>query len=202
MVLYKSHSGKSLVGTEKYRFVPDVWYIEGDFVLGNESSNSPGNMAKVGDILLKTAGWLNVSIALLHVGIVFAGASAYRYFGAGDQMAAWAEAGSLLPAVVTLCLAIVFGVFGLYAFSGAAAVRRLPLLAPALIFTGIMYTGPGLVVSPTVILSLSGEPLLAPKKLVFSFVALGIGLLYLSGTIMVWERLRKNQRRTVWTTGR
>jgi hypothetical protein len=150
-----------------------------------------GKMARIGESLLKVAGLLNFLIALFHIGVIFIGAPAYRYFGAGEQMASWAEAGSPIPAIITFCLAVLFAGFGLYAFSGAKAFRKLPFLVPALIFIGVIYTVRGLIISPSAIFGLSTDPaLLAPKKIVFSLGALGIGLLYLSGTVMLWNRLR------------
>jgi hypothetical protein len=69
-----------------------------------------------------TSGWLwggavgAWTVALLHVGIVLGGAPAYRFFGAGEELATLAEAGSRIPALVTLGLA------GAFALSGLAAV--------------------------------------------------------------------------------
>ncbi|HWN41645.1 MAG TPA: hypothetical protein VNW71_05455, partial [Thermoanaerobaculia bacterium] len=60
--------------------------------------------------ILAVAGWLSVAIAALHVEIVFFGAPAYRYFGAGEDMARQAEAGSFVPAAMTLAIAAVFAV--------------------------------------------------------------------------------------------
>lgn len=148
-------------------------------------------MTSMGERLLEMGGLLNFLIALFHIGVIFIGAPAYRYFGAGEQMARWAEQGSPVPAIITFCLAILFAVFGLYAFSGAESFRKLPFLVPALIFIGIIYAVRGVVVSPSAIFGLSTDPvLLAPKQIVFSLGALSIGMLYLSGTALLWKRLR------------
>jgi hypothetical protein len=48
--------------------------------------------------LLSLGGIGNVMIGLLHVVIAFKGPWAYRYFGAGEDMAQAAEQGSLAPA--------------------------------------------------------------------------------------------------------
>jgi hypothetical protein len=149
-------------------------------------------MSNIGQRLLKTGGALNFAVALLHLVIIFIGAPAYRYFGAGEQMATWAEMGSPLPAAITFCLAILFAVFGLYAFSAADAFRRLPLLVPALLFIGGIYTLRGVLIIPVAIILLSKpSAVLSVEEVVFSLAALGIGLLYLSGTIIIWKRLRK-----------
>jgi len=130
-------------------------------------------MPSLGNRLLKTGGSLNIGVALLHIGIAFAGAPAYRYFGAGEQMASWAEAGSPLPAIITLFLAAVFSVFGLYAFSGAGLIRKLPLLITGLVLIGAIYTLRGLVVIPAVIVLIQSPEAIEPQSIVFSLAALG-----------------------------
>ncbi|MBC7983974.1 MAG: hypothetical protein H7Y02_08975 [Candidatus Obscuribacterales bacterium] len=44
---------------------------------------------------------LSAVAAMLHVGIIFVGAPWYRFFGAGEDMARKAEAGSWYPALIT-----------------------------------------------------------------------------------------------------
>src|SRR5215210_3744061 len=133
---------------------------------------------------LKIAGWSSVAVAVLHVIIVFAGAPSYRYFGAGEDMARPAEAGSLVPAALTLFIATVFAVFALYAFSGAGSIRRLPLLRTGLVVIGLICTVRGL----GLILQLLQGTIL--RDLVFSLVSLTIGIAYLWGTLKAWPGLR------------
>lgn len=144
-------------------------------------------MHGLGELLLKIGGSLNIAIALLHLVIIGVGAPAYRYFGAGERMAAWAQAGSPVPAAITVGLALLFAVFGLYAFSAANAFRRLPFLIPALLCIGGVYTLRGILVVPAV---LHPSPEVPVERLVFSVVALVVGSLYLVGTRMVWARLK------------
>jgi hypothetical protein len=138
---------------------------------------------------LKTAGWLSAAVAALHVVIAFAGPVAYRYFGAGEDMARQAEAGSFVPAALTLFLAAVFAVFALYAFSGAGAVRRLPLLRTGLVTIGLIFTLRGLALIPELIQYFRRPEDVLPRVLVFSLVSLVIGLLYLAGTFRAWPSL-------------
>jgi hypothetical protein len=142
----------------------------------------------VGDWLFKVGGTLNLGVAVLHVGIAFFGAPAYRYFGAGDEMARSAEQGSPLPAVITLGLAFLFALFGLYAFSAANAVPRLPLVGPVVLAVGGIYVvRGGLGIPPTFFMP---DPSTAPVAftVAFSVVALAIGVLYLLGFWMVRQR--------------
>lgn len=147
----------------------------------------------MGRHLLKAAAALSFAVALLHVGIVFAGAPAYRYFGAGKEIATATERGSPLPALITLLLSVVFAVFGLYALSGAGTIRRLPLLPLALIAIGSLYTLRGLAVFGDIYnfyMSLSWE---GQREIVFSLVSLVIGLLYVAGTATSWRALREER---------
>ncbi|MBI5710315.1 MAG: hypothetical protein HZC42_08440 [Candidatus Eisenbacteria bacterium] len=138
--------------------------------------------------LLMAAGCSSFAVALLHVGIVFAGPAAYRWFGAGERMATLAAQGSPLPAIVTLAIAAVFAIFGLYAVSGAGAMSRLPLLRVGLLAIGAIYTLRGLLLVAEVRAVMANPAALPPRELVFSAASLAIGLLYLVGTISSWRR--------------
>lgn len=59
--------------------------------------------------VLRAAGVLSASVALLHLVVIFVGAPAYRYFGAGAEMARLDERGSPMPAVVSAGLTLLFG---------------------------------------------------------------------------------------------
>lgn len=88
---------------------------------------------------LLSAAVLNALVALLHVGCVMFGASWYRFFGAGEKMAAMADAGRWYPTVLTLGIAAMFTVWSLYTLSGAGVIRRLPLLRVALCLITAAY---------------------------------------------------------------
>ncbi len=136
---------------------------------------------------LEIAGLSSAFIALLHVVIIFLGAPAYRYFGAGEEMAHLAEQGSPTPTVVTAVLTAVFATWAAYAFSGAGTIGRLPLLRTGLITIGTIYTLRGLLLGPQVVWFLSGYRAdVPPRQLVFSLVALVTGLAYLVGAKQTW----------------
>jgi hypothetical protein len=144
-----------------------------------------------GGFLLVAGGIANFAVAALHLRIVFLGPAGYRYFGAGEHLATMAQNGSALPALVTIALAVCFALFGYCALSGAGVYPRLPLLRWILLGVGIVYTLRGLLILVELgrILSLPGtEP---ARELVFSAVALIIGLLYLVGLLLRWNQLRE-----------
>lgn len=140
--------------------------------------------------LLLLAGGLSVGVALLHVAVVFAGAPAYRYFGAGERMAFLCERGAPGPALLTIALALLFASWGAYGFSGAGLLPPLPWLRAGLVTIGATYTLRGLVLLPQIVLTLRGaEGAPAGRHLVFSLVSLAIGTTYLLGTWRGWATL-------------
>jgi len=149
---------------------------------------------RVGNQWLKLGGILSFAVALLHVIIIFVGASAYRYFGAGEDMATAAESGSAFPALLTFVLAGVFAIWGFYGLSGAGVVRRLPLLKIALLLIGAVYTLRGVAVLQQLLQIAASSAEVAPREIVFSLVSLIIGLAYLIGTISNWKSFGANSR--------
>ena len=146
-------------------------------------------MALSREHVLAVAGWLSAAVAGLHVVIIFLGAPAYRYFGAGEDMARQAEAGSLVPAAMTLAITVVFVAFALYAFAGAGQLRRLPLLRTGLVVISAIYLLRGLALFPELAQYARDSPALMPRHLAFSTVSLIIGVLYLMGTVLRWPSL-------------
>lgn len=145
-------------------------------------------MKAAGRLFLALGGIGSLLIAVLHLAIIAIGPAGYRYFGAGE-LAPMAEHGSPVPALLTLCIAVVFAVWGAYGLSGAGVLPRLPLLRPALLAIGAVFCLRGLVLVPALVHLASGRPLV-PRLLVFSLVALVIGLLYLGGAVLGWVSLR------------
>jgi hypothetical protein len=135
---------------------------------------------------LLLAGTLSGVAALLHVAIIFGGAQWYRFFGAGEEMAAMAESVSWYPAIITLCIALVLFVWALYAFSGAGMIRRLPMLKAGLVVISVVYLVRGVILIPALIV----KPEIVDGFLVWSsLICLGYGFFYAIGTRQVWSKL-------------
>lgn len=134
---------------------------------------------------LALSGLLSFAIALLHVAMVPIGAPAYRFFTAPPELVRLAERGSALPAVVTLAIAAVFAVWGLYGLSGAGLMRRLPLLRTAIAAIAGIYTLRGLFLIPQIFGGAGPR-----RSLAFSGVSLTIGVAYWIGLRRSWQRLR------------
>ncbi|MBI5932778.1 MAG: hypothetical protein HY867_03635 [Chloroflexi bacterium] len=137
-------------------------------------------------------GVFSIAIAILHVAIIFGGAPAYRYFGAGEEMAQMASSGSVLPALATLFIAIIFAVWGLYAFSGAGLIRRLPLLPIGLVIIASIYTLRGIGVIPQIVWMVNSPKSIPPQDLIFSLASLLVGVVYFVGIISIWRTSKEN----------
>ena len=69
--------------------------------------------------LLILGGTFSFLFALMHLVIIYIGAPAYQFFGAGDSMVSLAKRGSWVPAVVTL--GVTAALFGFAGYAWAAA---------------------------------------------------------------------------------
>lgn len=125
-------------------------------------------------LVLAAAG--SFAVAALHLGIVVAGAPAYRFFGAGDGMARAAEAGSWRPAVITTGLALSFALWGWYGLSGAGIGPRLPLLRPALLIIATIYLARGAVLGYDLYQLTTKFGGRSPKWTLFSAASLLVGI--------------------------
>ncbi len=113
--------------------------------------------------------------ALLHIACIGIGAEAYRFLGAGEQLAQMAEQGHWYPTAITLMISTVLIVFSVYAASGAGLLPKVPLLKFGLLSISCIY-----------LFRAFGVVLLVPMFpensltfwLVTSSICLVIGLLY------------------------
>lgn len=129
---------------------------------------------------LLTAGYATTLLALVHVAAMLVGPAAFDYLDAPD-LARLIEQGSWLPyAATTLVTAVLLG-FAAYAFSGAGVLRPLPRVVPMLTIVGGIFTIRGLGVVWFVYLQLAADPRANPREIVFSLVALAVGVLFLAG---------------------
>jgi len=131
--------------------------------------------------ILSIAAYLSFAVAIFQAGISFS-PTLSRYFGAPKQFVAE----PLLLLSAGLFMAVVFGVFGLYALSGAGTIRRLPLLPVGLLAISIVYTLRGLMLIPQLLInmgSFSSFENIGTQSLISSLVSLVIGLVYLFGAL-------------------
>lgn len=134
-----------------------------------------------GHTLFKIAGVCCLALAVFHLVVIFIGAPAYRYFGAGETMAQMDEAGSLVPALGTLVIVAVFIGFAAYAFSGAEMIRPLPLLKLGTYAIGVVFSLRGIAVFFQVRQLMQSPDALPLREPFFSLVSLIIGLMFIIG---------------------
>lgn len=127
---------------------------------------------------------LSAIAALLHIGCILFGPSWYRFFGAGDRMVRLSAAGSMIPTAITTGIVVVLGVWSLYALSGAGLIAELPLLRIALFAIAGVYLARGLAGLVLAVVAPGSRGV--RFWLWSSAICLGIGALYLTGTLQVW----------------
>lgn len=142
---------------------------------------------------LVIAGILSCIASLLHIAVIFGGPDWYRFFGAGEQMAVLAEQGSLRPTITTLIIASILLVWGLYAFSGARVIPRLPFLRFCLVAITAVYLirGLGGIVLAFIPGSLDVEQLGFSFMIWSSLICTIYGGVHLLGIVNGWTTLRK-----------
>ena len=136
-------------------------------------------------------GSVSAIAALAHLGIIIAGAPAYRFFRAPDAYADAVMRGSLKPHVVTASIATILFTWSAYAFSAAGIVAPLPLLP--WIITAItavyMIRGLALVLQIYKINIFTAGHQVKARDLVFSSIVLSAGLMHLIATIDLFRNL-------------
>lgn len=152
-------------------------------------SKLPAGAALPGVRLLATCAFVDLALALVHVACIFAGEATARFFTAPRYVLELIRSGSLLIIPVALVLFTVLGTFGLYAWSAAGKMRRLPLLRTGLIAVGVIFTLRGLLLIPQAAVMLRHPGVFPWQVPVFSLVALTLGLAHLAGARQRWAAL-------------
>jgi hypothetical protein len=140
------------------------------------------------NLWLVVGGVLSAVAAVIHLAAIVGGPAWYRFFGAGEEIAAAAARGSPVPGLMTLGIATVLLIWSAYAFAGAGLVRRLPLMRTALVLISAIYLLRGLVLAPAL---MQGE--VDSFTLWSSLVVLVYGLAYAIGTWQAWPALRRRR---------
>lgn len=125
--------------------------------------------------------------AVMHLGVIAAGPSAYELAGAGKRFVRAAQAGKKFPAVITLGIALVLTAWAVYGLSGAGVIGPLPLLRPALCVITAVYLLRG-IVGPFFLINTgrSGRFIV-----VSSLICTGIGAAHAIGLAQVWPQLHQ-----------
>lgn len=135
--------------------------------------------------ILVFASVLSFAVALFQMAIGFS-PSLSLYFGAPEALV------KNICALITVSvfIASILAVFGLYAISGAGYIRTLPWLKPMLVMISGLYILRGLLLIPEFLVVMGAFHIsipVAPRFIVFSLGSLLIGTIYLVGTVGGWH---------------
>lgn len=142
--------------------------------------------ANPGSTWLMIGGALSAVAALLHIACIFGGPDWYRFFGAGEGMARAAARGDWQPTLITLAISAVLLIWAAYAFSGAGALPRLPLLCTGLVTITAIYLLRALIFVP---LHLWRPQHTDSFAIWSSLIVLLYGTVYAVGTVKAWRYL-------------
>lgn len=138
------------------------------------------------NVPLMLAGLATFLASAFHLVCIAGGPEWYLRMGAGEAMASMATQGHWYPTVVTMFIAAVLAIWGLYAWSGAGLIRRLPLLRTCLAAIAAVFLVRGLAF-------VTLQVYFPGNSMTFwyasSGICLGIGLLYAAGLRQSWARL-------------
>jgi hypothetical protein len=139
-----------------------------------------------GNVWLLCGAFCSAIAGMVHLAIIFGGASWYRFFGAGEKMALAAAAGRWQPAIITLAIAITLFIWSAFALSGAGYLAALPWRKWILVAVTAIYLLRGLAAMPWLFTAHTRS---TKFIVVSSVICLMIGLVHLLGLTQVWARL-------------
>jgi hypothetical protein len=128
--------------------------------------------------MLKLGGYINILIAGGHIVGLFWADKMFEVTGIGKEMTELAQTHSSLPYLLTIFVAIVFFVFGLYGLSADNKFRPLPLLNPVIFAIAGIYLFRGI---GELIFNSEQQQTNLFLETTYSLIAVFIGLLFLIG---------------------
>ena len=134
--------------------------------------------------MLKFGGYINIVIAVAHIVGLFWADKMFEITGIGNEMTKLAQTHSSLPYILTLFVAIVFFIFGLYGLSADNKLRKLPFLKPVVFVISGIYLLRGI---GELIFDLEKQQANQFSEIIYSLTAVFIGFLYLIGGLQKWK---------------
>jgi hypothetical protein len=134
--------------------------------------------------MLKLGGYINIVIAIGHIVGLFWAEKMFDLTGIGKEMTELAQTHSSLPFLLTIFVSIVFFTFGLYGLSADNKYRRLPFIKPVIFVIAGVYLLRGI---GELIFDLEKQQANQFLEIIFSLIAVLIGLLFLIGGLRKWK---------------
>jgi MFS superfamily sulfate permease-like transporter len=136
------------------------------------------------NLMLKLGGYINILIAIAHIVGLFWADKMFEVTGVGNEMAKLAQTHFSLPYLLTIFVAILFFIFGLYGLSAYNKFRPLPLLKPVIFAIAGIYLLRGI---GELIFDLEKQQANQFLEITYSLIAVIIGLLFFIGGLKKWK---------------
>lgn len=138
--------------------------------------------------MLKIGGYINISIALAHIIGLFWAEQMFEKTGALEGMEELAQIHFSIPYLLTIFVATIFFVFGLYGLSASDKFRKLPFLKFGIYTIALIYIFRGIGEQAYNIFNGTTNT----PETIQSMVALFIGFLFLFGGLKKWQIKKVN----------
>ena len=139
--------------------------------------------------MLKLGGYIDILISVGHLVGLFWADKMFEVTGIGKEMTALAQKHSSLPYLLTIFVAIVFFIFGLYGLSADNKFRKLPFLKTVIFLIAGIYFLRG--IGELVADNIQGTN--STSETIYSIFALIVGLLFLFGGIIKWNLMTNRE---------
>jgi len=143
--------------------------------------------------MLKLGGYSNILIAIGHIVGLFWADKMFEVTSIGKEMTELAQTHASMPYLLTVFVAIAFFIFGLYGLSADNKFRKLPFLKFGIFAISGIYLLRGI---GELIFDLEGQQSNQFVEVLYSLIAIIIGLLYLIGGIKKWYLTSKTETTT------
>lgn len=140
--------------------------------------------------MLKIGGYINIIIAIAHIAGLLWADKMFEVTGIGKEMTELAQTHSSLPYLLTIFVATVFFIFGLYGLSADNKFRPLPYLKPVIFTIAGIYLLRGI---GELIFDLEKQQANQFLEATYSLIAVSIGLLFLFGGLKKWKLKQTNE---------
>ena len=134
--------------------------------------------------MLRIGGYINIIIAIAHILGLFWAQQMFEVTGIANEMNQLAQTHLSLPYLLTIFVAIVFFIFGLYGLSAGGKFRKLPFLKTGIFAVAGIYIFRGV---GELIFDISQQNAPPITETIYSLIALCIGLLFLFGGLKKWK---------------
>lgn len=134
--------------------------------------------------MLKTGGYINILIAIGHIIGLFWAEQMFKVTGIGKEMNELSNLHPSFPYLLTLFVAIIFFIFGLYGLSADEKIKKLPLLKLGVFSISGVYILRGV---GELFFTITQQNTITIPETIYSLIALLIGLMFLIGGLKKWK---------------